>query len=508
MIRKCHLHAAESGRTRMRATASKVRAGAIALAVGLLPGLASAEPVDQVRRVISDGRGISAPGCALGVFRDGQTLFFQSSGAANVATARPLNENTLFYAASVSKQFTALAIIKLVELGKLDLIDDVHKWIPELPAYERPITVQMLMHHTAGIRDWIGLLTLAGVRDYGKIDRHTALDLLYKQKNTNFAPGSRFEYTNGAYLLLSEIVQRVSGMPFHEFAHQALFAPLGMTHTYFIHGSRPTGDNTAHGYAPVGDGFEVYDVYPVISGSGGLITTLADFAKYDHDVQVGHKVWTPAAAKIMLTPGTLSDGSKITSGAPYHVNVGTGLFVGLVEGRYLFGHSGEAGGFSTYYGNLPDRHLGIAVVCNRSDIEAMEKGWAVIDILEKTSLSGDQPGQVKQAPRTGTREEPSFIARPDLSGAYISDELQASYRVTVVNGVSVATISSPWADPGSAVASLRLTVKKGGSPKDGPYQFVDGNGGAHELALDGDGKGFRVSSGLGSGPHFKRTEDR
>jgi CubicO group peptidase (beta-lactamase class C family) len=508
MIHKCHRHTAQSGRTGKQPTGSKVRAGAIALAVGLIPGLASAEPADQVRQVISDGRGLSAPGCALGVFRDGQTLFFQSSGAANVAAGRPLNENTLFYAASTSKQFTALATIKLVEQGKLDLNDDVRKWIPELPAYEKPVTVQMLLHHTAGIRDWIGLLTLAGVRDYGKIDRHTALDLLYKQRNTNFVPGSRFEYTNGAYLLLSEIVQRASGMPFHEFAHQALFAPLGMTHSYFIHGSRPTDDNMAHGYAPAGEGFEIYDVYPVISGSGGLITTLADFAKYDHDVQVGHKVWTAAAAKIMLTPGTLSDGSKITSGAPYYVNVGTGLFVGLVEGRYLIGHSGEAGGFSTYYGNLPDRHLGIAVVCNRSDMEAMEKGWTVIDILEKTSLSGEQSGQVKHAPRAVAREEPSFTARPELSGAYLSDELQARYRVTIVDGVSVATISSPWADPGSAVASLRLAVKKGGSSKDGPYQFVDGNGGTHELTLDSDGNGFRVSSGLGSGPHFTRTEDR
>ncbi len=481
---------------------------ALATLAAAIPAWAPAAQIDRVKAALADPRGLGAPGCAAGAFRDGEPLFFQASGAADVASRRPLTENTLFYAASTSKQFTVLSAARLVEQKKLDLDDDVRKWIPQLPAYEKPITIAMLVHHTAGIRDWLGLAKMAGVQDAGKIDRASALSFVFKQKHTNFTPGAKFDYSNGGYLLLSEVVERASGMPFDRFAKQAVLDPMGMVHSYFVAGARPKGDNVAHGYIAVGDGFEVRDTYPQTGGSGGLITTIADMAKYDRDVQVGHKVWTPTVAKIMLTPGTLNDGSTAAFGAPYHMAYAGGLMAGIRDGRYLFSHAGGAEGFSVNYANLPDRHLGVAVVCNRTDLDAVKKTFAIIDILEETHFL--EEAKAADKPKISVEEKYSFLAKPELSGAYVSDELGATYRFAVVKGVTMVTVSSPWADAGSPAANLRFGVEKAAEAKPNRYQLVasDSSGAAYEIVFDGDGRGFTLNGGRAAGLHFKRTDKK
>ncbi len=230
-----------------------------ALCMSALTPVVAAQPAhpaqaEAIRAIIDVPNPQSSPGCVAGIVQNGKTVSLQASGAADIATHRPLDPDTLLYAASVSKQFTAILIATLVEQKKITLDDDIRKWLPELPAYETPVTVRMLLHHTSGIRDSLDLLRLSGVLSFSKVPRKSALQLLYRQSNTNFRPGTQYKYSNGGYLLLSEIVERAAGMPFARFGQQTIFGPLGMKHSFFLADAPPTVANVAHGYPRAGGG--------------------------------------------------------------------------------------------------------------------------------------------------------------------------------------------------------------------------------------------------------------
>src|SRR5688572_26354183 len=164
------------------------------------------------------------PGCAVAVSQNGKLIVNKAYGSADLERDVPLSANSVFDAGSVRKQFVAAAILLLVEEGKLSLSDDVRKHIPQLPDYGHKITVDHLLTHTSGIRDWQPLLNLAG----GDPD---AMTMVLRQRELNFVPGEEWSYSNSGYILLPEIIKRVTGMPFSEFARKRIFEPLGMKST-------------------------------------------------------------------------------------------------------------------------------------------------------------------------------------------------------------------------------------------------------------------------------------
>ena len=166
------------------------------------------------------------PGCAVAVSQHGKLVVNRAYGSADLERDVPISPNTIFDAGSVTKQFVAAAVLLLVEEGRLSLSDDVRKYIPELPDYGHKITMDHLLTHTSGIRDWTGLLPLAG----GNAD---ALTMILRQRGLNFAPGEEWSYSNSGYVLLKEIVARTSGMSFAEFTRKRLFEPLGMKTTTY-----------------------------------------------------------------------------------------------------------------------------------------------------------------------------------------------------------------------------------------------------------------------------------
>lgn len=265
----------------------------------------------SIRAILAGAGGPIAPGCAAGVFdRHGIRTF--AAGYADLAAGRRIDADTQFYVASISKQFTALAAAQLVLRGAVRLDDDVHRWIPELPGYRGSVTVGMLLHHVSGIRDPLALMRLSGQVDIGAPTRADAIAMLVRQKDTDFVPGSRYEYSNGGYLLLSEVVQRASGESFPDYVSRHILMPIGMTRSLVFSGVRPTGLNLAHGYAPSDAGFVLRDSNPLYGGAGGLLTTISDFAKYHRDITVAHKVWTAPIAAMLERPGMLLDGSPAT----------------------------------------------------------------------------------------------------------------------------------------------------------------------------------------------------
>jgi len=195
-----------------------------------------------------------SPGCALSVIEDGRITYARGYGMADLDHTVPIKPNTVFHVASMSKQFTAASILLLAQEGKLSLDDPVRKYVPELPDFGTPITIGELIHHTSGLRDQWDLLGLAGWRySLDLITDEDVLSVISRQKDLNFAPGTRHLYSNTGYTLLAQIVKRVSGQSLREFTTERIFSPLGMKNTHFRDDHAEIVKNMAYGYEPAGD---------------------------------------------------------------------------------------------------------------------------------------------------------------------------------------------------------------------------------------------------------------
>lgn len=318
------------------------------------------------------------PGCAVGIFRAGKPAELVNAGLADVATGRAIGSDTQFYAASVSKQFTAVAVLQQVAAGKVKLTDSVRKYIPELAPYADKVTVQMLLNMTGGVRDSLSLLALEGYDRISAPTRKQALEAVYRQQDAKFEPGTQYDYTNGGYLLLSEIVERAAGQPFETYINAKVLKPLGMTRSFMLLGSRATDPDVAKGYVAKDGKVTDADEYPLFGGSGGLITTVNDLAKWDADIDNGHKVWTAQISKWMAEPG------KFLNGAPA-MRTGRGIAYGnaLLIGNRWFHHTGGAVGFKTLYGHLREKRVGVALLCNNGAVDPVPQADKVVAALNE-----------------------------------------------------------------------------------------------------------------------------
>src|SRR5688572_16331685 len=251
------------------------------LALMLALSVQDAPPAARVDAVFKEYDSATSPGCAVAVYQDDKILYKRAYGMANLDHDVPLTTSTVFHVASVSKQFTATAILLLAQDGKLSLDDDIRKHLPELPDFGRTITIRQLANHTSGIRDQWDLLGLAGWR-YSRdlITDDDVLELLTRQKGLNFVPGSRHMYSNSGFTLLAVIVSRVSGTTFRAFTTERIFAPLGMTSTHFRDTFNEIVKNQAYGYTPFGQTFRLSVTNFDTAGATSLLTTVEDMAKW------------------------------------------------------------------------------------------------------------------------------------------------------------------------------------------------------------------------------------
>src|SRR4051812_18388416 len=245
-----------------------------------------------------------SPGCAVSVSDSGRTVFAKGYGMASLEHDVPITPNSAFYAASVSKQFTAFAVAMLAQQGKLSLDDDIRKWIPEVPNFGKKITVRNLIHHTSGLRDYFGLLGMTGWPSDGPLTEARFLDLVSRQKALNFDPGSRHLYSNTGYVLLSILVKRVSGQSLREFTDQAIFGPLGMSNSHFRDDHTMLVKNRALAYSPRSGGWQMNVPGFDVVGDGGLFTTVEDMARWARNFD-DHTVGGDELAARVLTRGRL-----------------------------------------------------------------------------------------------------------------------------------------------------------------------------------------------------------
>ena len=191
-----------------------------------------------------------SPGCALGVVRNGRLDYARGYGLASVEHGVPITPATVFDIGSVSKQFTAMAVVLLAQDGKLSFDDEIQKFLPEIPRYAGAVTIRHLLQHTSGLRDYIDILGWSGLGDEAVTTDADALDAIVRQKATNFPPGSEFRYSNSGYFLLSLIVKRVSGESLRDFAARRIFAPLAMSRTQFVDRHEMVVAGKAGSYGP------------------------------------------------------------------------------------------------------------------------------------------------------------------------------------------------------------------------------------------------------------------
>lgn len=417
------------------------------LAPALLLSLCLIAPSTRVSADVGDGLaafrvGIQ-PGCAVGRYSADAAPVFEVAGYADLQGKRPITPRTRFIIASASKQFTALAVLTLADEGRIDLDAPARRYLPEMAGAVGEATVRQLLNQTAGVRDHTTLFALLGIERLGSIDRTRTLALMARQSATNFTPGSRAAYSNGNYLLLSEIVARVAGMPFETYLQRAIFRPLGMRDSSAI-GARPPAGRLAHGYDPDRDGgYALADDVPATSGSGGVITTVADLALFDRDFRLERIVWRPKIKAQMLKPGLLNDGSTAILpefGTPY----GAGLGLEQRDGDLWVAHDGGAEGFAAQYIRVVGARRGVAVLCNRADGAASE--------LAEKLLAPPQP---TAAPTSGAaRPQPApprpFTETAVIAGRYRASDLDAIYDFRPSGQGFEVTITSPWT-PGPVI---------------------------------------------------------
>ena len=300
----------------------------------------------------------NTPGCAVGVFRNGQTIYGRGYGMAELNQGIPITTSTSFYIASTSKQFTAMSIALLAERGTISLDDPVRKWVSELPALADKVTIRNLVHHTSGIRDYLGLWGLSGRSFADEIPEEVALDLIVRQRALDFEPGSRYSYSNSGYFLLSQVVKRASGRTLREFAEANIFGPLGMSETRWHDNNTEIVPRRAEGYQPAaGGGFEIVRTSFALVGDGGLLTTIRDLAKWDENF-FGNRLGARGAGLIdqVTTPGRLNSGEIQT--------YAFGLSPHQYRGQAIVEHGGSFIGFRAQLLRFPVQHFSVAVLCN------------------------------------------------------------------------------------------------------------------------------------------------
>jgi CubicO group peptidase (beta-lactamase class C family) len=320
---------------------------------------------DDIDRMMQpyDGQG---PGASLLVLRDGVPLVHRAYGNADLEHGVRASTATNYRLASVSKQFTAAAILLLAHDGALSLDDPVRRWLPELPPATDRVTLRQLLTHTGGLVDYEDLMP-ADMR--GQLSDADVLALLARADRTLFPPGTTYRYSNSGYVLLGLVVERASGQGFAAFLEQRVFDPLGMAHTLLYEAGRgPEVADRAYGYSSVNGRWLRTDQSPTSAtrGDGGIYSSVDDLARWDAALY-DDRLLDDASRALAFSPHV-----RVT-GEPYEAEYGFGW---RITGETLW-HSGESIGFRNVIVRYPRRHLTVILLTNRNDPEPYTLAQAI-----------------------------------------------------------------------------------------------------------------------------------
>jgi CubicO group peptidase (beta-lactamase class C family) len=347
---------------------------AAALLLGLLAGCATGSG-GAIDALLAEYAGPAVPGASVIVIRDGRVILRRAYGMADVGRRVAATPETDYRLASVSKQFTAMAIMLLARDEKARYDQPVREILPELPAAAQGVTVRHLLNHTSGLPDYEDLIP--GSQTVQVSDRDV-LALLARTDTLYFPPGSAYRYSNSGYVLLGLIVERVSGVPFPAFLQARIFAPLGMTASVAHIEGADTVPHRAYGYSPkdgaTGGGFAATDqsVTSATLGDGGIYTNVDDLVRWD-EALYGTALVDAATLRLATTPPVLPGGAE--------TQYGFGWFVDSYRNERRWRHTGETSGFRNAILRFPDRRFTVIVLTNRNAGEPSGVAERIADAL-------------------------------------------------------------------------------------------------------------------------------
>jgi CubicO group peptidase (beta-lactamase class C family) len=352
----------------------------------------------------------NTPGCVVGIVRNDSLIYSKGYGQANLENNTPNTPPSIYYMASVSKQFTAYAITLLARQGKLKIDDDIHQYLPWMADFGKKITIRNLLNHTSGIRDDINLKDVLGMGPDGMLTQALALKILKGQRTLNFSPGEMFSYSNSNYVLLAEILKVASGQSFRAFTNDAIFKPLGMTNTRFIDDNREVVRDRVPSYNKTGPNTfknNYQNIYTL--GDGGLFTNVTDMAHWImnfYDPKAGD-----ANDIVQLTEkGKLNSGKEI--------NYARGINVDSAMGWKRFSHNGGLAAYNTIVAIYPDLKTGFIVFGNGGDNEIYSKPAQLAALLIRDTQKKKASAAKRDSATAQLKDPDSF---KQFEGNYISD---------------------------------------------------------------------------------------
>jgi CubicO group peptidase (beta-lactamase class C family) len=394
------------------------------LVVLVVASVASAQKISapsdvagQVQKIFARFNHTDSPGCAVGASVDGATVLSAAYGMADLEHNIALSPDSVFEPGSVTKQFTAAAVLLLAQDGKLSLDDPARKYIPELPDYGSTITIRHLLNHTSGLRDWGEVADIGGwPRGTRANSNLNVLDIAARQKALNYSPGTEYSYTNTGYNLLAILVGRVAGKSLAEFTRERIFLPLGMTSTEWRDDYQRIVHNRAIAYTQTGGTTRQEMPFENAHGNGGLLTTVGDLLRWNRNF-TEMKVGGPEFVQAQLQQGRLNDGRTIFYAA--------GLEVTSYKGLHEVSHSGATAGYRGWLARYPDQGLSVALLCNAGAANPGELGHAVSDVY----LAGVLPKHTAQA---SVQVDPAVLQAE--AGLYRSVRNHTTYSIDVKEG--------------------------------------------------------------------------
>ncbi len=415
------------------------------LATALLAGCAPDRPVSPalargIDAVFADLDRPGSPGASVAVIQGGDIVYSRGYGFAQIEHAVPVTPATVFHVASVSKQFTAMAVTMLAADGALGLDDPVQQHLDFVPTFDQPTTVRQLIHHTSGIRDQWQLLGISGWRLDDVITTEQIRGLMARQRELNFVPGSEYLYSNMGYTLMAQTVEAVSGMSFPEFTAARIFRPAGMDRTHFHDDHEHMVPNRAYSYRPEpeaedesGPRYRKSVLSYANAGATSLFTTAEDLARwldnFRHETVGGAQVMA-----MMQTRGILNNGDTI----PYAHGLSTGEYRGL----RTIGHGGADAGFRTQVYWFPEVETGVVVLTNVANGNPAGRARDVADVVLAGSFPEEELEEEGGPPTAAADAEPPATPDPAVlagyAGSWYSPELDALYHLGVSDGRLVA----------------------------------------------------------------------
>ena len=339
----------------------------------------------QIEPIFAKFTSTREPGCAVLVIKDGKAVFRKGYGVTDLRSLHAIGPDTNFRLASLTKQFTATAIMLLAHDGKLRYDDHLSDVLPDFPAYGKAITIRHLLNHTSGLIDYEDIMEKQhpGVSDekIPQIKDAEVLELMKLQTGTKFAPGTRWEYSNSGYVVLAMVVEKRSGMGFGDFLHARIFKPLEMNETIAYEKGKNEVANRAYGHTRNAGGWGETDQSSTSAtlGDGGVYTSLDDLEKWDRALTGNTLLSANEMAAALTPPATASGRLQKPAGsvAPFY---GFGWFLDPYRGHRRYSHYGETVGFRTAIQRFPDDHLTVIVLANRAEADSPALAEQVADL--------------------------------------------------------------------------------------------------------------------------------